>query len=98
MAMYRHKPIEIEAVQFRRDVLPWPKGIVKSSHSERWALNTGGYFGTQCTVYEGDWVVSHPNVNEGDVERYVCKRGVFEATYELVEGEHNANDSHDRDG
>lgn len=87
MAKYRHKPIEVEAVQFRRDVLPWPKGIVKHPHGDYWALNTGGYSGRQCAVHDGDWIIEHENVREGDAERHVCERGVFEATYEPVAGE-----------
>ena len=91
MATYRHKPIEIEAVQFQRDVLPWPKGIVKHPFTEFWVLNTGGFFGRQCPVHDGDWIIEHKNVREGDVERHVCARDVFEAGYGLVEGEHDAD-------
>ena len=88
MAMYRHKPVTFEAKQFWCYTKPWPAGVIR-----RWPSKAGNQEAIVFTQENGDtllqdadWIITYAN---GD--RAVCKPDVFEATYELVEGERDGN-------
>lgn len=80
MPQYRKKPIVIEAVQYfdrmRQDdqlpdgvvIMPWPEGDVPVIHTLEGDMR----------VTDGDWIITGV---EG--EKYPCKPGIFEKTYEV---------------
>ena len=84
---FRKKPIVIEAEQFWRNIIPYPKGVELRSYPGieghpglgdcAFMIKTlEGYL----KVSEGDWIIT--GVNE---EKYPCKPDIFEKTYERVE-------------
>ena len=88
MALFRSKPVTVEAVRFEPGPL-WsllddpalPEGVVY--HPERRAPS-GTWYGEPFTIGKtavkpGDWVITGANG-----ERYPCKPDVFEQTYEAA--------------
>lgn len=84
MPKFRKKPVVIEAEQFFRDKLPWPKGVVECPVYEK-----NEYVGTlphistlegPHLVSEGDWIITGVKG-----ERYARKPDIFEMTYEPAE-------------
>lgn len=75
MSKFRKKPVVIEAVQFFKDVKPWPEGVqpgVLGEYDPFIQTLEGRMF-----VSDGDWVITGVKG-----ERYPCKPDIFEATYE----------------
>ena len=74
-----------EAVQFFPDSDDWPDGVFyflsEGGKRSYWvnALNSRGSIIQQERVGPGDWIIT-----TRDGERYSCRQGVFEATYEPV--------------
>ncbi|MEE8470092.1 MAG: hypothetical protein V3S51_02045 [Dehalococcoidia bacterium] len=77
MSKYRKKPVVIEAEQFWPDNTPHPEGV-----QENGFLGEGHFIHTlegDMKVRPGDWIITGV---QG--ERYPCKPGIFEQTYEPV--------------
>jgi len=80
MALYRKKPVVIQAKQFLPAENKFPTGVEEDATSP-----TGyGIFTLEHTVRAhevtpGDWIITGV---QG--ERYACKPDIFEATYEAV--------------
>lgn len=85
MAMFRKKPVMIEAMRFvagnnsGQDILDWmPDGMA------RWKNSALGYMkiltpGGEARIDDGDWII------KGVMgEFYACKPDIFEASYEPV--------------
>lgn len=102
MAMYRKKPVVIEAVQFRGFLSS--NGQVNLSDKPEWLKeafgNEIGFFGDEgkltIKTLEGEMLVS-----EGDYiikgvqgEFYPCKPDIFEQTYEPISGDYKQNPQH----
>lgn len=77
MAMYRKKPVVIEATQFWISGT-WPEGVYMDAESP-----TGFRIDTlegSHEVTNGDWIITGVKG-----EHYPCKPDIFEMTYEKVE-------------
>ena len=81
MPFFRKRPIVIEAEQFFPDIKPWPKGVRTINHGDKsldcFYIDTleGGH-----KVSVGDWIITGVRG-----EKYPCKPGIFQETYESVE-------------
>ena len=84
---YRKKPVEIEAIQFRRnefeDIDKFTNGKAFNFRTER-HMNGKSYCEIKTlegiiTAAEGDYIIKGVN---GDF--YTCEPDIFEETYELV--------------
>lgn len=82
---FRKKPVVIEAEQFFPDTKPWPDGVEQYIESVGGESNT--WYGWRINTLEGphivkpgDWIITGV---QG--ERYPCKPGIFEATYEATD-------------
>ncbi|KKM25798.1 hypothetical protein LCGC14_1591250 [marine sediment metagenome] len=81
MPFFRKRPIVIEAEQFFPDIKPWPKGVREINHGDKsldyFYIDTleGGH-----KVSVGDWIITGVRG-----EKYPCKPGIFQETYESVE-------------
>lgn len=83
---FRTKPVVVEAEQFFKDKLPWPKGVIDGN-----ALPFITQDRMSCTlphiatmeghliVHDGDWVITGVAG-----EKYPCKDAIFKQTYESV--------------
>ena len=85
---YRKKPIEIEAIQFKRDcfedINEFTEGNATNFRTEK-CINGKSYceiktLGGLMTATEGDYIIKGVNG-----EFYPCKPDIFEKTYEPVE-------------
>ena len=86
---YRKKPVEIEAIQFKRnefeDINEFTEGNAFNFRTERCINRKSSYCeiktleGTM-TATEGDYIIKGVNG-----EFYLCKADIFEKTYEPVE-------------
>lgn len=92
---YRKKPVVIEAVQFRPDVhVKWlPEGVIVTKHrpnADNYAYE-GFEFGIETLegVMKVNWYDYIITGVQG--EKYPCRPDIFEATYEKVEDDNNAN-------
>lgn len=77
MAKFRHKPIIVKAEQWSPDS--------KIEGVEKRARGAYGYIQTlehRHVVLPGDWIITSKAGKKS-----VCKAGVFEAVYELIEEE-----------
>jgi hypothetical protein len=79
MALYRKKPVVIEAVRFFINCESgWPLGVYKDGESSTgYAIDT--LEGRALEVTEGDWIITGVKG-----ERYPCKPDIFDRTYEAV--------------
>ena len=84
---YRKKPVEIEAIQFKRDcfedINEFAEGNATNFRTEK-CINGRSYCEIKTleglmTATEGDYIIKDVN---GEV--YPCKPDIFEKTYELV--------------
>lgn len=84
MAMYRKKPVVIEARQLRPDIVTniatWCGGATRgvSLPREQWAVDIETLEGTMRAEM-GDWIIKGVKG-----EFYPCKPDIFEATYEVA--------------
>jgi hypothetical protein len=92
VAIYRKKPVEIEACQFtyppKKELLDWCP-VLTNIHKARRpdakaeadivTLEDGVDKRAKHVATEGDWIIKGV---QG--EFYACKPGIFEATYEAV--------------
>ena len=88
---YRKKPIVVEAIRWTRgntnEVLEFAKVALAKPYAYIWA-ETGERFIDLNTLegkfaaMEGDWIIKGVAG-----EFYPCKNEIFEATYEVAEGE-----------
>lgn len=90
MAKYRKKPVTVDAFQLTKETLQLKQGteeyfVVDGGiraiyyHSDHARVDTLEGF---MTANVGDYIITGVKG-----ERYPCKPDVFEATYELIEGE-----------
>ena len=80
MAKYRKRPVVIDAERFDPKSLPWPGGVQSDSDSPTgYGIFTLEHTTRRHEVTSGDWIITGV---QG--EKYACKPGIFESTYELV--------------
>lgn len=77
MALYRKRPVVIEAVQYR-DGMPLPGVTANGAGSGAWIETLEG----ALDVREGDWIITGV---AGEI--YPCKDAIFRQTYEPVDAE-----------
>jgi hypothetical protein len=84
MALYRKRPVVIEAEQFHPQSHPWPAGVVAWRDDEpRPRDMSWGYIQTlegRMHVIAGDWIITGIAG-----EKYPRKDAIFQATYEAVD-------------
>ena len=56
--LYRRRFDPVEAVQFRKDVKPWPDGVVETKYG--WHTYPAENE-TPCRIDDGDWIVTYKN-------------------------------------
>lgn len=83
----RPKPLaEVEAVQFLREVRPWPAAVRVSEHGGPYVICHSrlhpDYPDTHCYLGGGEWIVRH---EDGRYE--VMTEGAFRKRYEPVNEE-----------
>ena len=85
MSKFRKKPVVVEAEQFWPKKTPWPDGMYRSG-TDRSAPGKPHYevetLEGELSVSPGDFIITGI---EG--ERYPCKPGIFEKTYEPCDEE-----------
>jgi hypothetical protein len=82
MALYRKRPIVIEAVQFDPQSHPWPEGVIAWGDLQPRDMSWG-YIDTpegKMHVIAGDWIITGIAG-----EKYNCKDAIFQASYEAVQ-------------
>lgn len=80
MALFRKKPITVEAVRWSPDE---PHPAVKTTAPERGSLEPRGLVktaGGDAIVYSGDWIITEPD-GRG---YYPCRPDIFAASYDPV--------------
>lgn len=82
MLKYRRKPEVVDAEQFWPNEKPWPEGVKADVVNPKFARPFVTVFGQPIPVHSGDWVLTNAKG-----ERCVRESDVFQATYELVQGE-----------
>ena len=84
MSLYRKKPVVIEARQFTHanieQIARWVNSAGGTSYIGRESIAIETLEG-QMIAMQGDWIIKGV---QG--EFYPCKPGIFEATYEPVDG------------
>ena len=87
MAEYQRKNGTVEANQFTPASSMWPAGVVCLLASTEPNYEIRNLAGTWLRVKAGDWIVK-----DFSGRIYVFGDDVFQATYELVNGERHGND------
>jgi hypothetical protein len=82
MALYRKKPVVIDAEEFQPRNVPWPEGVYQTDVSPTgFAIgtleNTVAGYGHEVTP--GDWIITGVKG-----EKYPCKPDIFRITYDEV--------------
>lgn len=76
MAIFRKKPVTVEANQFQDLATPYP-GVLVDEDGCAYVVTVHLQ---KCYVEPGDWIIAEPD----GVHFYPCKPVVFSNTYELV--------------
>ena len=90
MALYRKKPVVIEArkatgsPESNREIIDWARGSATPASMDKHSEH--GNMLTITTLEGAHWVTPGDYIIKGvQGEFYPCKPDIFEATYELVE-------------
>ena len=85
---YRKKPVVINATQFFRSNLPYPKGVKYDMFDYPSGQKPGRFHvvtihGQETKIMDGDWILPEPD----GIHFYPCKPDIFKATYEEINDE-----------
>ena len=85
MAEYQRKNGTVEANQFKSTSSMWPAGVVRLLATTEPVYEIQNQVDAWLRVKAGDWIVK-----DSKGHTYVFSDDVFQATYELVNGERDA--------